>query len=55
MITVGSIFVSVTGGYIIDTFGARTLMSISTAVVAIGLFAIVIAVKELKTADYKNK
>lgn len=54
MITVGSIFVSVIGGYIIDNYSARMLITIATAVVAVGTVAVVIAVKELEKADYKN-
>lgn len=54
MITVGSIFVSVIGGYIIDNYSARTLIVISTAVVAVGAVAVVIAVKKLEIANYKN-
>ena len=54
MITVGSIFVSVIGGYIIDNYSARTLIAIATAVVAVGTVAVVIAVEKLEKADYKN-
>lgn len=54
MITVGSIFVSIIGGYIIDNYSARMLITISTAVVAVGTVAIAVAVKKLKIADYKN-